>query len=69
MLYIRLLLIPFVITLPLPPPPDHEDNGADDDDDDIYIMMKCLCVTKNDHLLKRPLCLFVYFNGLSSLRK
>ena len=48
------------------------DYGVGDDGDgdgDIYIMMKCLCVTKNDHLLKRPLCLFVYFNGLSSLRK
>ena len=24
----------------------HDD---DDDDDDIYIMMQCLCVTKNEH--------------------
>ena len=24
--------------------------------DDIYIMMKCLCVTKNDHFIKRPVC-------------
>ena len=27
-----------------------------DDDGDIYIMMKCLCVTKNDHFIKRPVC-------------
>ena len=27
-----------------------------DDVDDIYIMMKCLCVTKNDHFIKRPVC-------------
>ena len=27
-----------------------------DDEDDIYIMMKCLCVTKNDHFIKRPVC-------------
>ena len=25
------------------PPPDNDD---DDDDDDLYIMVKCLCVTK-----------------------
>ena len=29
---------------------DNDDDDDDDDDDaDIYIMMKCLCVTKNDH--------------------
>ena len=37
----------------------------DDDDDDIYIMMQCLCVTKNHHFLKRSVCLFC--NVLSSL--
>ena len=31
-----------------------DDDDHDDDDDDIYIMMQCLCVTKNDHFLKRP---------------
>ena len=29
--------------------------------DDIYIMMQCLSVTKNEHFLKRPACLFVMF--------
>ena len=32
------------------------DDDNDDDDDDIYIMMQCLCVTKNEHFLKRPVC-------------
>ena len=37
------------------------DNADDDVGDefgggDIYIMMKCLCVTKNDHFIKRPVC-------------
>ena len=40
--------------------PDHDDDSDDDDDDDdIYIMMQCLCVTKNLHFLKRPVCLSV----------
>ena len=36
-------------------PRDHDDSfddnsdGISDDDGDIYIMMKCLCVTKNHH--------------------
>ena len=30
-------------------------------DDDIYITMQCGCVTKNDHFLKRFVCLFVMF--------
>ena len=29
---------------------------GNDNDDDIYIMMKCLFVTKNDHFPKRPVC-------------
>ena len=36
---------------------DDDGDGDDDDGDDIYIMMKCLCVTKNDHFIKRPVCL------------
>ena len=28
---------------------------------DIYIMMQCLSVTKNEHFLKRSVCLFVMF--------
>ena len=40
----------------------YDDDNDDDDDDDIYIMMQfCLCVTKNHHFLKRPVCLFVMF--------
>ena len=38
-----------------------EKEEVDDDDDDIYIMMQCLSVTKNEHFLKRPVCLFVMF--------
>ena len=30
---------------------DKEDDADDYDDDDIYIMMKCLFVTKNHHFL------------------
>ena len=30
---------------------DEDDDDDDDDDDDIYIMMKCLFVTKNHHFL------------------
>ena len=30
---------------------DKEDDADDYDDDDIYIMMKCMCVTKNHHFL------------------
>ena len=33
-----------------------DDDAVDGDDGDIYIMMKCLCVTKNDHFIKRPVC-------------
>ena len=48
---------------------DDEDNEVVDDDDDedheveddIYIMMQCLSVTKNEHFLKRSVCLFVMF--------
>ena len=46
---------------------DNENNNDDDDnknnnDDDIYIMMQfCLSVTKNEHFLLRPVCLFVMF--------
>ena len=32
-----------------------------DGGDDIYIMMQCLSVTKNEHFLKRSVCLFVMF--------
>ena len=40
---------------------DNDDDAADDDaaaadDDDIYIMMKCVSVTKNHHFLKRSVC-------------
>ena len=28
-----------------------EEDDDDDDGDDIYIMMKCMCVTKNHHFL------------------
>ena len=35
----------------------HIDGGCDD----IYIMMQCLSVTKNEHFLKRSVCLFVMF--------
>ena len=28
---------------------DDDENCDDDDDGDIYIMMKCVSVTKNDH--------------------
>ena len=40
---------------------DKEDDADDYDDDDadnadIYIMMKCLCVTKNDHFLLGVSC-------------
>ena len=38
-----------------------DDDDDDDDEDDIYIMMQCLSVTKNDHFLKRPVCLFAMF--------
>ena len=38
--------------------PSYDDDGGGD----IYIMMSvCLCVTKNHHFLKRPVCLFVMF--------
>ena len=30
---------------------DDNSDGISDDDGDIYIMMKCLCVTKNHHFL------------------
>ena len=39
------------------------DDVDDDGDGDVYIMMKCLSVTKNEHF---PLCLFVC-RGLSLL--
>ena len=36
---------------------DNDDNDHDDnDDDDIYIMMKCLFVTKNHHFLLGVSC-------------
>ena len=28
---------------------DDDADAGDDDDDDKYIMMQCLCVTKNEH--------------------
>ena len=36
----------------------HDDDDGDDDDDadDIYIMMKCMCVTKNHHFLLGVSC-------------
>ena len=40
-------------------------SGGDDSDGDIYIMMQCVSVfvfvTKNEHFLKRSVCLFVMF--------
>ena len=33
-----------------------DDDDGDDDDDDIYIMMKCMCVTKNHHFLLGVSC-------------
>ena len=41
------------------------DVGGDVDNGDIYIMMKCVCVTKNEHFLKMPVCLFVMFYGFA----
>ena len=38
---------------------DADVNGGNGDD--IYIMMQCLSVTKNEHFLKRSVCLFVMF--------
>ena len=46
---------------------DDGDDNSDGvkDDDDIHIMMQCLSVclfvTKNDHFLKRSVCLFAMF--------
>ena len=33
-----------------------DEEAGDDDDDDIYIMMQCLCVTKNEHSLLGVSC-------------
>ena len=35
---------------------DDDHYNADSDSDDIYIMMQCLCVTKNDHFLLGVSC-------------
>ena len=40
---------------------DGHSHGDHEDDEDIYIMMQCLSVTKNEHFLKRSVCLFVMF--------
>ena len=47
---------------------DNDDVGDGRDADDIYIMMKCLCVTKNEHFLKRSVCqswFVIGFHGFS----
>ena len=38
------------------------DGGFGDGDDNIYIMMKWLSVTKNDHFFKRSVCMSVSKN-------
>ena len=35
---------------------DNDKDDDDDDNDDIYIMMQCLCVTKNHHFLLGVSC-------------
>ena len=32
---------------------DDDDDDDEQDEDDIYIMMKCVCVTKNHHFLQK----------------
>ena len=48
---------------------DNEEDDDDDDDDDIYIMVKCLCVSKSHYFRFKRISSFLLFLDIFQIQK